>query len=214
MDGLVRCKTLSIARPCLELASKPTETKCACHDGAVWHISTPDTSCTPLSAGQAWASFTVAWRCTASNGRMVRMSCCSVRFSDTAAESAAVTLKNDWGLNLMPYKLQAATSMMSAASLPQIPATPLAQVSAPPLAASTPLPRQGLQQAGRGHLLYCIMTKATSHCNIVTFRERLVIGNTSLTPQEVQDAVQDMGGVYKGNAYHLLQRCAGENARG
>jgi PPPDE putative peptidase domain len=41
----------------------------------------------------------------------------------------------------------------------------------------------------------------------VTFRERLVIGQTSLTPQGVQDAVQEMGDVYKGNAYHLLQRC-------
>lgn len=41
----------------------------------------------------------------------------------------------------------------------------------------------------------------------MTFRERQVIGSTSLTPQEVQDAVQEMGDVYKGNAYHLLQRC-------
>ena len=40
----------------------------------------------------------------------------------------------------------------------------------------------------------------------MTFRERQVIGTTSLTPQEVQDAVQEMGDVYKGNAYHLLQR--------
>lgn len=46
-------------------------------------------------------------------------------------------------------------------------------------------------------------------CDAVTFRERIVVGDTSLTPQEVQDVVQDMGEVYKGNAYHLLQRCVG-----
>ena len=46
----------------------------------------------------------------------------------------------------------------------------------------------------------------------MTFRERQVIGTTSLTPQEVQDAVQEMGDVYKGNAYHLLQRCVDRNA--
>lgn len=40
----------------------------------------------------------------------------------------------------------------------------------------------------------------------VTFRERVDIGYTNLSPQEVQDAVQEMGEVYKGNAYHLLQR--------
>jgi len=42
----------------------------------------------------------------------------------------------------------------------------------------------------------------------VTFRERIDIGPTNLTPQEVQDVVQEMGDTYKGNAYHLLQRCA------
>lgn len=45
----------------------------------------------------------------------------------------------------------------------------------------------------------------------VTFRERQVIGTTSLTPQEVQDAMQEMGDVYKGNAYHLLQRCVDQH---
>jgi hypothetical protein len=48
-------------------------------------------------------------------------------------------------------------------------------------------------------------------CCAVTFRERQVIGTTSLTPQEVQDAVQEMGDVYKGNAYHLLQRCVDQH---
>jgi hypothetical protein len=40
----------------------------------------------------------------------------------------------------------------------------------------------------------------------VTFRERIDIGPTNLTAQEVQDVVQEMGETYKGNAYHLLQR--------
>lgn len=40
----------------------------------------------------------------------------------------------------------------------------------------------------------------------VTFRERVVIGRTELSPQQVQDVVQEMGATFKGNSYHLLQR--------
>ena len=44
-------------------------------------------------------------------------------------------------------------------------------------------------------------------CCAVTFRERIKIGDTSLTAQEVQDAVQEMGVAFRGNSYHLLQKC-------
>jgi hypothetical protein len=40
----------------------------------------------------------------------------------------------------------------------------------------------------------------------VLFRESVVVGETSLTPQQVQQAVQELGQEYKGNRYHLLQR--------
>lgn len=41
---------------------------------------------------------------------------------------------------------------------------------------------------------------------VVLFRESVLVGYTSMTPQHVQQAVQEMGEQYKGNAYHLLQR--------
>lgn len=37
------------------------------------------------------------------------------------------------------------------------------------------------------------------------FRESILMGETSLTPQQVQHLVQQMGQHYKGNKYHLLQ---------
>lgn len=40
----------------------------------------------------------------------------------------------------------------------------------------------------------------------VLFRESVLVGYTSMSPQHVQQAVQEMGEQYKGNAYHLLQR--------
>lgn len=40
----------------------------------------------------------------------------------------------------------------------------------------------------------------------VTFRESIEIGETTLSPQEVQQVVHEMGMTYKGNRYHLLQR--------
>jgi hypothetical protein len=39
----------------------------------------------------------------------------------------------------------------------------------------------------------------------VTFREGIYMGDTDLTPGQVQALVQSMGQQYKGNAYHLLQ---------
>lgn len=40
----------------------------------------------------------------------------------------------------------------------------------------------------------------------VIFRESIQVGTTQLSPQRVQQVVQEMGETYKGNAYHLLQR--------
>lgn len=40
----------------------------------------------------------------------------------------------------------------------------------------------------------------------VLFRESVLVGHTQMSPQRVQQAVQEMGEQYKGNAYHLLQR--------
>jgi hypothetical protein len=39
----------------------------------------------------------------------------------------------------------------------------------------------------------------------VTFRESIYMGETDLTPAQVQSLVQQMGQQYKGNSYHLLQ---------
>jgi len=43
-------------------------------------------------------------------------------------------------------------------------------------------------------------------CHAVTFRESVEIGETALSPQEVQQVVHEMGFAYKGNRYHLLQK--------
>lgn len=40
----------------------------------------------------------------------------------------------------------------------------------------------------------------------VLFRESIQVGTTQMSPQRVQQVVQEMGETYKGNAYHLLQR--------
>lgn len=40
----------------------------------------------------------------------------------------------------------------------------------------------------------------------VIFRESIQVGTTQMSPQRVQQVVQEMGETYKGNAYHLLQR--------
>ncbi|CAL5222488.1 g4862 [Coccomyxa viridis] len=40
----------------------------------------------------------------------------------------------------------------------------------------------------------------------VVWRESVVIGETSLGAQEVQEVVQQLGSEYKGTAYHLLER--------
>ena len=40
----------------------------------------------------------------------------------------------------------------------------------------------------------------------VIFRESIVVGETTLSQQEVQQLVHSMGETYKGNRYHLLQR--------
>ena len=43
-------------------------------------------------------------------------------------------------------------------------------------------------------------------CGAVVWRESVVIGETSLGAQEVQEVVQQLGSEYKGTAYHLLER--------
>lgn len=40
----------------------------------------------------------------------------------------------------------------------------------------------------------------------VVWRESVVIGETSMGAQEVQEVVQQLGSEYKGTAYHLLER--------
>ncbi|KAK9788132.1 hypothetical protein WJX73_003507 [Symbiochloris irregularis] len=40
----------------------------------------------------------------------------------------------------------------------------------------------------------------------VVWRESVVVGDTHMGPQEVQDLVQSLGNKYKGRSYHLLQR--------
>ena len=40
----------------------------------------------------------------------------------------------------------------------------------------------------------------------VVWRESVVVGETDLSAQEVQEVVQAMGAEYRGNAYHLLER--------
>lgn len=40
----------------------------------------------------------------------------------------------------------------------------------------------------------------------VVFRQSVLIGETTLTAEEVQSLVQTLGQTYKGNRYHLLQR--------
>ena len=40
----------------------------------------------------------------------------------------------------------------------------------------------------------------------MVWRESVVIGETDLDPQEVQEVVQQLGTAYRGNAYHLLER--------
>lgn len=40
----------------------------------------------------------------------------------------------------------------------------------------------------------------------VLYRESIIIGETSMSREEVHELVQKMGEEYKGNLYHLLQR--------
>ncbi|KAI8473772.1 MAG: PPPDE putative peptidase domain-containing protein [Monoraphidium minutum] len=48
-------------------------------------------------------------------------------------------------------------------------------------------------------------TKPREPPGAVVFRESICVGETDLTPQQVQALVHHMGQQYKGNAYHLLQ---------
>lgn len=48
-------------------------------------------------------------------------------------------------------------------------------------------------------------TKPREAPGAVTYRESICVGETDLTPQQVQQLVQQMGQQYKGNSYHLLQ---------
>ncbi len=45
-----------------------------------------------------------------------------------------------------------------------------------------------------------------SNTHTVVFRQSIMIGETGLSPEEVQMLVQTLGQTYKGNRYHLLQR--------
>lgn len=47
----------------------------------------------------------------------------------------------------------------------------------------------------------------------VIFRESISMGDTNLSPQQVQALVQSMGQQYRGNRYHLLQRNCNHFAR-
>ena len=116
--------------------------------------------------------------------------------------------------------------MMSAASLPQIQATRPAQVLLDARFVSVFLWQHALGQAALysqkedeithhklGSICSSFLTdRFAKHFDAdvlqraVTFRERIKIGETSLSPQEVQVTVQEMGESFKGNAYHLLQR--------
>ena len=40
----------------------------------------------------------------------------------------------------------------------------------------------------------------------MVYRESIIVGETSLSREEVHSIVQHMGREYKGNQYHLLQR--------
>ncbi len=40
----------------------------------------------------------------------------------------------------------------------------------------------------------------------VVWRESVVVGETDMDAQEVQEVVQQLGNEYRGNAYHLLER--------
>ncbi|KAL6779866.1 DESI3 [Auxenochlorella protothecoides x Auxenochlorella symbiontica] len=40
----------------------------------------------------------------------------------------------------------------------------------------------------------------------VTFREPVLVGETDMTPREVYAMVQELGQIFRGNAYHLLQQ--------
>lgn len=43
-------------------------------------------------------------------------------------------------------------------------------------------------------------------CSVVVWRESVVVGETDMDAQEVQEVVQQLGNEYRGNAYHLLER--------
>ncbi len=43
-------------------------------------------------------------------------------------------------------------------------------------------------------------------CCAVVWRESVVVGETDMNRQEVQEVVQQLGNEYRGNAYHLLER--------
>ena len=42
--------------------------------------------------------------------------------------------------------------------------------------------------------------------NFIEFRETVTIGTTSLSPNEVEDLVRQMGLNYQGRSYHLLDK--------
>lgn len=54
--------------------------------------------------------------------------------------------------------------------------------------------------------MYANLADVTSVSPAVQFRESLHMGNSNLTQAEIHQLVQKLGGAYKGNSYHLLQR--------
>ena len=88
------------------------------------------------------------------------------------------------------------TSTICQACLPQTPGMPPDQVGC-----YVCLPRREVVPS-----LESQHTAARFCCCAVVWRESIVIGETDMDPQEVQEVVQQLGSAYRGNAYHLLER--------
>lgn len=59
---------------------------------------------------------------------------------------------------------------------------------------------------GTLHLESVLVHHLSSSLCTVVFRQSMLVGETTLTAEEVQMLVQTLGQTYKGNRYHLLQR--------
>lgn len=68
------------------------------------------------------------------------------------------------------------------------------------------LPRLPRMRPGPVRLVVVAVHHAIIITSTVVFRQSVLIGETTLTAEEVQSLVQTLGQTYKGNRYHLLQR--------